>query len=1037
LVGQDGAANYVRVQGRSDLTPEDFLSRRVAEYDSEQKLHFVDKLLAIEKLRVNGNAFPGIFQFDELDKTPGRAIFGLLEAMEEQQVTLPSTGESLKLNCCVWAAANTKKFDSQSQVIPRAIQDRFSAVIFLDYLSVEEDLAVLNLVGSGVKRIAPSISQIDNGAVQKLQQWVAQHGMPVSASEEIKKGCVTAVKLTQQKVSGFTDFTRFIKTPSGPRGYIDLFQEAVCQALLAGSSVLQPDHCIAVGVRALRGRIEATAEAEMEGKTADITISDILQEVFGKVGPQSGGNGSGADNPMPEDDSDDDKEDSSETGQPADEENSGPSEEKELADNEQGDEDTVDTGEESAENSEEEPENSDSTDESQDGEEEKDQTPEFDEQPQQPQFGQKPNPNKQSQQKFLSGFRRNMDPKKNSIIRQPERKPDQRNQNPSQQPKDSQDKDSQESNQNESEGDDSEQPADSDAGKNQQSKKSQQDGLENKSSSDSSKESNKSNEKKVGEENGAGEEKGEKDGSQESSNGSDAGNESQKPGEGQQSSEGESDQGNSSQSGQTGSQSGQGSEGSSQEGPEGQQGQGDTGGSQNANAGNEESKTGSGESDSAESTESGGEGNGEPGQLQQGSGGGENQSSANNAGNGQSLIKQVVDVKALANLLAQKYASKMFQTKEGLKTGAEIAKEINQGGEQKFDIRSQDGSLEAKVRGEKAIVEGKSETMDKLQITKGDQQDGQPSPQTGSGGSGAAVAAKVDATPMMEASSVPNELKSIMPALRELGAEGQIELLTRWTETPPANRSRLSVEYKLLKGAAHLNALKAIKQFDEVTDGAATTSHAGERVDFLTGYRPELPLDEERTFINASESGGVLDDQSYVHERRLTTDAPHFIFIIDCSGSMGMYSRMASALASGTAICQYYGPRGATFGVIQFANNPNIGIRPPESDTDKVIDAILQCSPGMGTSYAPALECAFTVALPNTTVVVFGDFEDNSLPSAQALGLKKEKDIKVIGVVADQGHPDYAMQICDEVNLVDMQDPTTVALVTLEATKQQ
>lgn len=189
--------------------------------------------------------------------------------------------------------------------------------------------------------------------------------------------------------------------------------------------------------------------------------------------------------------------------------------------------------------------------------------------------------------------------------------------------------------------------------------------------------------------------------------------------------------------------------------------------------------------------------------------------------------------------------------------------------------------------------------------------------------------------------------------------------------------------------------------------------------------------------MNALESGGVLDDQSYVHEQRITTDAPHLVFVMDTSGSMKKGKRMASALASARAICLYYGPRGATFGVLQFCDNPNAGCRPPESDTDRVIDAILMCSPNGGTAYAPALELAFQLALPNTTVLCFGDFEDSSKLSNEALGLKRQKMIKVIGIIADSGHPDYAAELCDEVNLVNMEDPTTVALVALNATQKK
>jgi uncharacterized protein with von Willebrand factor type A (vWA) domain len=105
----------------------------------------------------------------------------------------------------------------------------------------------------------------------------------------------------------------------------------------------------------------------------------------------------------------------------------------------------------------------------------------------------------------------------------------------------------------------------------------------------------------------------------------------------------------------------------------------------------------------------------------------------------------------------------------------------------------------------------------------------------------------------------------------------------------------------------------------------------------------------------------------------------------------------------------------------------------PEADADRVVDAILSVQPGGGTSYAKALELAFRHAAPKTTVVVIGDFLDSSVPAQEALALKAAKEIKTIGIVSSAGNLDYARRICDETYLVAVEDPTSVALVAIEA----
>jgi uncharacterized protein with von Willebrand factor type A (vWA) domain len=105
----------------------------------------------------------------------------------------------------------------------------------------------------------------------------------------------------------------------------------------------------------------------------------------------------------------------------------------------------------------------------------------------------------------------------------------------------------------------------------------------------------------------------------------------------------------------------------------------------------------------------------------------------------------------------------------------------------------------------------------------------------------------------------------------------------------------------------------------------------------------------------------------------------------------------------------------------------------PGTEADRVADAIPSVQPGGGTSYAKALELAFRHAVPKTTVVVIGDFLDSGLPSQEAFALKAAKEIKTIGIVSSAGNPDYARRICDETYLVAVEDPTSVALVAIEA----
>jgi len=372
-----------------------------------------------------------------------------------------------------------------------------------------------------------------------------------------------------------------------------------------------------------------------------------------------------------------------------------------------------------------------------------------------------------------------------------------------------------------------------------------------------------------------------------------------------------------------------------------------------------------------------------------------------------------------------------FKTVEGIKTAAEISRELADAqGQARFDLESLDGSFQAKVRGGKVMVES-SQSEVVQQLARLDQ----PSPETGKATSGGALGGKGDSLPEIGNVSVdlPHELIKLIPLLRGLTGEKRIELMEKWTQIPVQQRVRGGNEYRLLKSVAHLNALKAISQFEEMDEGEQTMSRAGERVDLLRGQHFEAPLDELRTMEEAMASGGAIDDFAEIREKRVSTDAPNLLFVYDTSGSMGQEMRMQSAMAAGQATAAYYGPKGATFGLTVFADHPASVVPPPEQDIDVVIDGILMLKPGNGTSYARGLELAIRQALPNTTVLVFGDFLDSSFPAPEVYAIAADKNVKVTGIVSAAGNPAYAAELCDEVYTVGSWDPTAVALVALKA----
>jgi MoxR-like ATPase len=856
---------YERVQGNPDLTPSDFLFRRTVEYESGSP-RFVWALQKIGSFVAREEAaLPGILQFDELDKTTPSAQFALLEVMEEQQITVLD-GRTLPLSFVLVATANTRRFDPTAKPLSRAVQDRFGAVVLLGYQSLEEDVEILERSIRSLREPELRLNPFPTEELMELRREIRERGLPLRVSEDMKRKIAIAVKLAQQPVDGYPDFTRYIKVSPGTRATIGLFWEAAMSALLDGADELTDEYPLAVGLRVLRGRVEVTPEAEIEGMTVDTLIAQILAAVFGpsarrcyspcgRLACDQDGKGEA---PSPDASKESEKEQSS------------------------GEDDQSDK---------------------------KDQ-------------GNNPEESNQAERR----------PAQDARAQERDR---------------------------------------------QRPRRERTESSLDRSQADSSQSSVAQFLASLRQEASRGQRTQSK-GADSSARPSEAGGPSSR-------NEG---RGGSSEPPARGG----GSSPDREESPASDEGRGEEpeGRPQSRASGGGEAGEGPPEDDAREG------------------------------------VKAIVSRQALARWLARHAAGARFRTAEGIKTGAEIARDLA-AGKQRFDFEAEDGAFRASVRGERAICQGDRQEIQG--ILRHEENAGG----FGRATTGGSLAGKGTDFPTLDASAIPPHIASVLPLLRGLSREQVVEKLAEWIRLPPGRRSRVGVEYRLIKGFVHLSALQAVRNAEEAESSELTASPSGERVDFVTGPRGDLPVDEERTMLNALEQGGLMDDLTLVCEKRVRSDAPNLLLVLDASGSMGFENRMLSAAVAAAAVAQKYGPLGGALGLIVFTSNPALVVPMPETDADRIVDAILSVRPGGGTSYARALELAFRHAAPRTTVVTIGDFLDGVLPAQEALALKAAKEIKTIGIVSSAGDPDYARKICDETYLVAFEDPTSVALVAIEA----
>ena len=94
---------------------------------------------------LKGPVFTNILLADEINRTPAKTQAALLEAMEEQQVTIQGETYPLPDVFFVVATQNPIEFEG-TYPLPEAQQDRFLFKLTIDFPSFEEEKNVLKQV---------------------------------------------------------------------------------------------------------------------------------------------------------------------------------------------------------------------------------------------------------------------------------------------------------------------------------------------------------------------------------------------------------------------------------------------------------------------------------------------------------------------------------------------------------------------------------------------------------------------------------------------------------------------------------------------------------------------------------------------------------------------------------------------------------------------------------------------------------------------------------------------------------------------------
>ena len=252
------AADFRRIQLTPDILPSDILGTNIFDLNSK---NFILK---------KGPVFTEILLADEVNRTPPKTQAALLEAMEEQQVTLD--GDTMALSPLFWVVATQNSLEFEGTYpLPEAQLDRFLFKLLVNYPGKEAEKQMLLNAQDGfqAKKIdlekIQAIATVDD--ILALRQQVQQ----VKVEENIFDYLLNLVERTRQHPD--------LVIGASPRSTVAWLNSSKANACIAGRDYVTPDDVKEVAAPLLRHRLILKPEAQLDNVQIDEVITSVLKQI--------------------------------------------------------------------------------------------------------------------------------------------------------------------------------------------------------------------------------------------------------------------------------------------------------------------------------------------------------------------------------------------------------------------------------------------------------------------------------------------------------------------------------------------------------------------------------------------------------------------------------------------------------------------------------------------------------------------------------------------------------------------------------------
>ncbi len=254
-------SGFSRIQFTPDLLPSDLIGTRI--YNPRTGDFSVQK----------GPIFSNLILADEVNRAPAKVQSALLEAMQEEQVTIGDQTFPIDAPFLVLATQNPIEQEG-TYPLPEAQVDRFMLKVIVDYPDRSEEREIIDRMTSGAPLGVQPV--VDSQYILNAREIVRQ----VYVDEKIKEYVLDMVIATRYPESvGLDDLRNLISFGASPRAGINLISSTRAYAFLKGRGYVVPDDVKQLAPDILRHRIITTFEAEAQDVTSDQIVHRILDRV--------------------------------------------------------------------------------------------------------------------------------------------------------------------------------------------------------------------------------------------------------------------------------------------------------------------------------------------------------------------------------------------------------------------------------------------------------------------------------------------------------------------------------------------------------------------------------------------------------------------------------------------------------------------------------------------------------------------------------------------------------------------------------------